>query len=121
MTLHLVFMTVMLFGCRGTPEAQPATQPATPVHPATGSAGSASPTSPAKWACAADGDCMNSCSEGAVSQKWYASASVDECDDGCANQIHDPPRCIDGGCVAFIHDPHDEQRVQRDPGCTHRP
>ena len=69
-----------------------------------------------KWDCAEDGDCMNSCKMGAVSKAWYdgQAGTLVECDDGCNNQISGPPRCIDGGCVAF-----DNKGARRDY-CTRK-
>ena len=65
----------------------------------------AGPVSPieGKWTCGGDGDCINSCSQGAVSKAWYdkQAGTLIECLDGCNNQISGPPRCIDGQCVAF--------------------
>jgi hypothetical protein len=62
----------------------------------------------ARWGCAVDGDCVNSCGLGAVNRHWFAAEypQGDTCEDGCANQISAPPRCIDGGCVAFDVDGH---------------
>jgi len=100
---------------QGGPAAPPST-PAESVTPAT----PAAPVVPAKWACKTDDDCMNSCSQGAVNREWYRTADVRECEDGCENQLSESPRCIDGGCVAFKHDPSDERKVTRDDFCTRR-
>lgn len=69
-----------------------------------------------RWSCATDADCINSCALGAVAGAWYRrhERSFVECDDGCDNQISGPPRCIDGGCVAF-----DDQGARRDY-CTRK-
>jgi len=74
-------------------------------EPGGGNAGPAPPLE-GRWDCAGDGDCVNSCKLGAVSGAWYernATAFV-ECDDGCANQVSGPPRCIGGQCAAFDHE-----------------
>ena len=75
---------------------------------------------PEKWACKVDGDCRNSCSQGAVNSDWYKKAAVNECEDGCENQLSEAPRCIDGGCVAFRRDPQDSSRVTRYDHCTRK-
>jgi len=74
----------------------------------------------AQWACRADADCINSCSRGAVNRDWYRTAHVDECHDGCANQLAAPPRCIEQSCVAFARDPRDSKTVARSEYCTHK-
>ena len=73
-----------------------------------------------KWACAADADCINSCSQGAVSRAWYGKARVQECEDGCDNQLAAAPKCIDKQCVAFRETP-DGKTVMQSPECTHKP
>ncbi len=75
----------------------------------------------AKWACKVDGDCMNSCSQGAVSSTWYAGAAVKECEDGCSSKGTEPARCIDGECVAFMRDFAHPGKIVRSEDCTHRP
>jgi hypothetical protein len=105
--MRSMITVLLVLGCGG--ERQPAGS--------TGS-GSAAPTSPDKWACAADTDCMNSCSQGAVNAAWYAAAKPDECEDGCSNQLSVAPKCIDRSCVAFSSDPHDSKIVTRNDFCT---
>jgi hypothetical protein len=56
-------------------------------------------------ACDGDGDCTNSCSQGAVSRQWLEGYTGPECNDGCTGQLALPPRCIRGECVAFQADP----------------
>ena len=63
---------------------------------------------------------MNSCSQGAVNGTWYRATKPSECDDGCANQLAETPRCIDGGCVAFNSDPRDSSKVTRNERCTRK-
>src|SRR5512140_1381792 len=55
----------------------------------------------AKWRCTSDADCMTSCSQGAVSRAWYATAKVDECKDGCESDGAAAPQCLEHQCVAF--------------------
>lgn len=70
------------------------------------------------WGCNRDADCANTCRDGAVSTAW-AAAHPDSCNDGCAGQLADPPRCIDNGCVAFVRDPHGGS-ASADASCTRR-
>lgn len=69
------------------------------------STGAAPAIDPARWTCTVDADCMNSCAHGAVNAAWYAAAKLEECEDGCADVEAEPPRCIEGGCVAFWEPP----------------
>ena len=78
------------------------------------------PSVPDRWTCTSDADCLNSCRWGAVSRAWY-DPNQRECKDGCNDQLSAPPRCLDGGCVAFWHDPHDERRIIPRDECTRRP
>jgi predicted small lipoprotein YifL len=94
--------------------------PAPPPPPATPDAAPA-PSGPGKWDCNVDGDCMNSCSQGAVNRVWYEKAQPRECEDGCDNQVSEAPRCIDHGCVAFRSDPRDPSKIFESPDCTRRP
>jgi len=103
MTLALLF--VIACGSSSAPPA-PAPTRAKPV------------ADDAKWRCSADADCMNSCSQGAVSRAWYKDAHVNECDDGCEGWGAVEPKCLDKQCVAF-HTGKDG--VVRSPGCTHKP
>ena len=68
------------------------------------------------YLCQEDRDCVTTCAQGAVNREWYEveRAKLVGCDDGCANQEADRPRCIGGTCVAF-----DEDGTQR-PSCTRR-
>ncbi|NUO48385.1 MAG: hypothetical protein HOV80_05965 [Polyangiaceae bacterium] len=96
--------------------------PSTGRSVATSPAPSGAPSSnvaPERWACSVDADCTNSCALGAVSSAWYAAAKVDECEDGCANVLAEPPRCIDGGCVAFSQPPEGGAAKKND-WCTRK-
>jgi len=75
-----------------------------------------------RWKCRIDGDCMNSCALGAVNAHWYRvnESSIPECEDGCANQVAAPPRCVDGSCVAYQRNPSTSV-VRRDDFCTRKP
>jgi len=68
-----------------------------------------------EFACAADGDCLNSCNHGAVNATWYAERypGGERCEDGCTSKGTEPARCIDGLCVAF-------RLGQRSEECTRR-
>jgi len=81
------------------------------------------PEDETRWKCRADSDCMNSCALGAVNAHWYQvkESSIPECEDGCANQVAAPPRCIDGFCVAYQRDPSSSGVVQRSDFCTRKP
>lgn len=70
-----------------------------------------------KWDCTKDTECLNSCSQGAVNRAWYQAhpKQINECEDGCDNQISGPPRCLDGQCVAF------DNKGKRRPFCTRKP
>lgn len=101
----------------GRPTGRPSTGPVGPAGPSgrpvapsvarlTGRSSApppSAPSTPGKWNCAADGDCMNSCRLGAINRTWYKAnlKNIVECMDGCNNQISGPPRCVKGGCVAF--------------------
>jgi hypothetical protein len=67
--------------------------------------GCSCPDIPARRACAADVDCINSCSEGAVNALWLAfkHPKGDGCEDGCASKTMGPPKCVESLCVAFDH------------------
>ncbi|MBZ5715906.1 hypothetical protein [Nannocystis pusilla] len=77
---------------------------------------------PHRFDCASDADCRNSCEHGAVNAAWYARAEAlpgfSECEDGCDDQVAEPPRCEAGACVAYQSDPHDGSRVSRRDACT---
>lgn len=75
---------------------------------------------PGKWDCATDADCINSCEHGAVNRVWYDTTRPPECEDGCANQLAEAPRCIDQGCVAFHSDPQDSSKITRWEYCTRK-
>ena len=77
---------------------------------------------PVRWECNADSDCMNSCALGAVNAGWYAThaGSFVDCLDGCANQLSAPPRCVDGSCVAFQHEPSNSSVVRQHDHCTRK-
>ena len=110
--ISFVILAAAALACSGKTEKKPAAQPASRVEPeavkpaaaalapGVGAPGSAPA---ATYACAVAADCVNSCSQGAVSKRWYEESflGVPECDDGCNNQISDPPQCIEGSCVAF--------------------
>jgi hypothetical protein len=83
------------------PPAPPAPKPTGPIGPA--------------HACAADGDCMNSCNHGAVSRDWYTEQypGGERCEDGCTSKGTEPAKCIDGLCTAF-------RLGQRSDQCTRR-
>lgn len=74
---------------------------------------SAAGASHERWDCRTDRDCVLSCSHGAVNGAWLKRLGTADCDDGCAGDWMDPPRCIEGGCVAF-------SRGKRDGACTRR-
>jgi hypothetical protein len=76
-----------------------------------------------RWKCHVDGDCMNSCALGAVNAHWYRvhESSIPECEDGCANQVAAPPRCVDGSCVAYQRDPSHSGVVRKHEFCTRKP
>lgn len=80
---------------------------------------------PHRWDCAKDSDCVNSCHWGAVNATWYRTSSqrpdFQECEDGCANQLSEAPRCESGSCVAYQSDPRDETKISRADDCTHKP
>jgi len=107
---HAALLLLLACGSSSTPTPSP-----TPAS---------APTKPppadddAKWRCASDGDCMTSCSQGAVNRDWYKNAHVHECKDGCEDDGAAAPRCIDKQCVAFREGPGGT--TKRDPGCTHR-
>lgn len=79
---------------------------------------------PKRFDCRVDTDCLNSCMHGAVNASWYRVAeqlaNFPECKDGCANQTSAPPRCQEGGCVAYQSDPRDERVVTKREDCTTR-
>lgn len=94
-----------------------------------GDSTSASPASaqspaddPARFVCAVDSDCMNSCAYGAVNAAWYRrnEASLRECEDGCANQVSGPPRCEQRVCVAYFRDGIGARGGTRRDECTRR-
>jgi hypothetical protein len=94
-----------------TPTPTPTPTPPTPPKPAP----------PGQWDCTTDADCMNSCAAGAVNRQWYASANVQECEDGCDNQVTAAPRCESASCVAYQEDPHDPSKPPtRSDYCTHK-
>ncbi len=64
-------------------------------------------------ACKADGECVASCSQGAVARAWFERMfpGGEACEDGCANKGTEPPRCEGGRCVAW-------RGGARDPMCT---
>lgn len=61
---------------------------------------------PERVACKDHGDCMSSCSQGAVSTAWWKKAFPGDegCEDGCADAHAGPPRCESGRCVAYDRD-----------------
>lgn len=75
-----------------------------------------------RWQCATDRDCMNSCAHGAVSKTWYMrnQQSLQECEDGCADQVAAPPRCESGGCVAYWEEPSSPGVIRRNQACTRK-
>jgi len=125
-------LSLLLFiaaGCSHSSPAEPSAPPLAPA-PATAPAPPSAPapapanvlTDPHRFDCQSDSDCLNSCQHGAVSATWYhraeSSPGFQECEDGCANQISAPPRCEQGGCVAYQRDPHDSSVVTRSDDCT---
>jgi hypothetical protein len=60
---------------------------------------------PERYACDSDDDCRASCSQGAVSRRWYAQAlpGGESCEDGCAG-LGMSARCEQGSCVAYQND-----------------
>ena len=71
---------------------------------------------PTKWTCGGDADCVMSCSQGAVNDRWYQAWSNQdpllECDDGCAEGNF--AKCFDGSCIAI------DEFGKLNRGCSHR-
>jgi hypothetical protein len=135
MSVRHVWLFLAVTTCCDGPASTPAVRSAAPPNtaaptapPPTTAPQAAAPAvasvlgDPRRFDCTADGDCVNSCAYGAVSSGWYARAQGDpgfsECEDGCSNQISEPPRCEAGGCVAYQHDPQDEAKTSPRPDCT---
>jgi len=66
-----------------------------------------------RFDCAVDADCANNCQYGAINTWWDQRIGLG-CEDGCANQITGPARCLSGRCVAF------DDKNQRRDDCTNR-
>ena len=123
---RLALLALLVVGCSdpSTSSSQPkASRPQLPVaDEASDKAAASVLTDPHRFDCKIDTDCTNSCKHGAVSVTWYRKAETapdfPECQDGCANQISAPPRCEDGGCVAYQVDPQDESVVTTRDYCT---
>lgn len=115
---RLALACLLVLGCHKAPtDPTPVPSPTPPTPTPT-----PAPAPAGQWACATDADCMSSCAAGAVNKQWYASAHVQECEDGCDNQITAAPRCISGSCVAFQDDPRDPSKpATRNDYCTHKP
>jgi len=126
MVHRLALVALLVLGCSdsSTPSSQPKTprQPPPAAAAPGGNAAASVLKDPHRFDCKVDADCMNSCEYGAVSATWYRAAEatpeLHECEDGCANQISAPPRCEQGGCVAYQVDPHDESVVTKSDYCT---
>lgn len=99
--LALCLLLSVAVGACSKPAKAPASQ-ATKVTPVAAHKAT-EPTERGRWDCAQDADCQNSCRYGAVSKAWYRAhqKTLVECEDGCANQISGPPKCIDKQCAAF--------------------
>jgi hypothetical protein len=119
----LALAIVVILGCSSSSSPTPGPSPGPRPSPSPGPSPKQNPrTDPGRWACATDKDCINSCAAGAVNAAWYATAHVEECEDGCDNQVTAAPRCIAGSCVAFQEDPHDPDPAKaiRNDYCTHK-
>lgn len=64
--------------------------------------------------CGADEHCTLTCEYGAVNAEWFSWQTPTECGGGCTNPGHDPPRCVDGRCVAY-------RGGEVQSSCTERP
>ena len=122
MMVPTLCLVLAFSACQNKPTSEPAV---TKVAPETAASAAAKVLSdPHRFDCKADADCENSCAYGAVSSAWYKRAEqttgFNECQDGCNNQISEPPRCEAGGCVAYQHDPRDETKITPLPRCTRR-
>ncbi|MCA9716241.1 MAG: hypothetical protein KC468_16285 [Myxococcales bacterium] len=73
--------------------------------------------------CARDEDCMNSCSQGAVSVAWYREAypGREACEDGCESKGTEPARCEQGACVAYWMGRRNDECTRRPPTRDDRP
>ena len=118
---RLALACLLVLGCHKAP---PDPTPAPPPKPPTPTPIPTPPPKPApaptQWGCATDADCMNSCAVGAVNRQWYAAANVQECEDGCDNQVTAAPRCESGSCVAYQEDPQVPGKFTRNDYCTHK-
>lgn len=119
---RLVLACLLVLGCTKAPtDKTPAPTPTPPTPtPTPPTPTPPKPAPPGQWDCTTDADCMNSCAAGAVNRQWYASANVQECEDGCDNQVTASPRCESGSCVAYQEDPQVPGKFKRDEYCTHK-
>ena len=71
-------------------------------------------SSTARFDCAEDRDCRNSCKYGAINRTWYRVLGS-ACKDGCEGQNGGAPRCVDRKCAAFT------RAGTPDDSCTNLP